>query len=93
MSVAGMSIRAGCRILRAQKNSFYYGNDMGGTPHGRDRRVFVIRNGLGLRRVSDPLALDVCPSWIHGQRTKEAVLLCDDDTITINAVTPRYKIQ
>jgi hypothetical protein len=29
----------------------------------------------GLWAVSDPLALDVCPSWIHGQRTKEAVLL------------------
>jgi hypothetical protein len=25
-----------------------------------------------------PLALDVCPSWIHGQHTKEAVLLNDD---------------
>jgi len=48
--------------------------------------------GLGLRsylRLWDPLALYVCPSWIHGQRTKEAILLNDDDMITINAVTPR----
>lgn len=26
-------------------------------------------------RFWDPLALYVCPSWIHGQRTKEAILL------------------
>ena len=37
----------------------------------------------------DPLALYVCPSWIHGQGTKEAILLNDDNTITINTVTPR----
>jgi hypothetical protein len=54
--------------------------------------MFVRVDGLGLRsclRFWDPLALYVCPSWIHGQRTKEAILLNDDDTITINAVTPR----
>jgi len=38
----------------------------------------------------DPLALYVCPSWIHGQCTKEAILLNNDnDTVTINSVTPR----
>lgn len=50
-------------------------------------------DGLGLRSSClcfwDPLALYVCPSWIHGQRTKEAILLNDDDTIIINTVTPR----
>lgn len=44
--------------------------------------------GWGLR-LWDPLALYVCPSWIHRQRTKEAIFLNDDNTITINAVTPR----
>jgi hypothetical protein len=55
--------------------------------------MFVRVDGLGLYesylRLWDPLALYVCPSWIHGQRTKEAILLNDDNTITINAVTPR----
>ena len=87
------------RILRAQKTSFCFFSlrqydecEGGGTLNGRDRRMFVRVDGLSLRcclQFWDPLALYVCPSWIHGQRTKEAILLNDDDTITINSVTPR----
>lgn len=33
---------------------------------------------IGYTECLQPLALDVCPSWIHGQHTKEAVLLNDD---------------
>lgn len=47
--------------------------------------VGFIRSNL---RLWDPLALYVSPSWIHGQRTKEAIFLNDDNTITINTVTP-----
>jgi hypothetical protein len=47
---------------------------------------WVLRSYL---RLWDPLALYVRPSWIHGQRTKEAILLNDDNTVTINSLTPR----
>ena len=94
-----MSIRARCRILRAQKKSFcffslrqYDGCEGETRWMGAIIRMFVRVDGVGLRsylRLWDPLALYVCPRWIHGQRTKEAILLNDDNTITINAVTPR----
>lgn len=50
-----------------------------GTHAGWARSSDVCEGGwvgfMKLLRLWDPLALYVCPSWIHGQRTKEAVLL------------------
>jgi hypothetical protein len=88
-----MSIRAGCQILRAQKNSFcffsFYDNDMGvvgGTPHGRDRRVCDL-GFTGCFRSACTRCMSELDPWAAHKRSRSP------DTITINAVTPKYKIQ